>query len=1034
MSEKKINTRITNKHDTEVNWNKANNFIPKSGELIIYDADDNYDYPRVKIGDGETIVSLLPFFVSGSDEVYIGTEEPTDENVKIWINPEDTADSYITEEELNKKVDKVEGKGLSTNDYTTAEKNKLGALPSVTEDNYDIINADDYVINAKILNVAKSSNNGVTINPNGITVESNSAITLATNDFSQIVTSEGDNLQRVVGSLPTHDPENNTLDARKYNTIYSKGFNVELNGVEGVSMSPNGFYTNSNDFSTIYNKQTDLQTVLDEIRDLTGNDGFSPRISVSETTNGHTITITDVDGTKTVNIKDGEDGEDGTSVTIKSLGQSSTDDGNNVIIFSDGNSLTIKNGSKGSKGDTGVGIKSVAQTTTSSSDGGNNVITVTKTDNTTSTFTVKNGSKGSQGDKGDTPVKGVDYWTEEDKEEINAESIEYISTELAKRGQLKPEFANSVDECTDTSKLYVLPDGYIYAYMLKTSSGPSYTNMIPLAVNTDGTPFVGLNGEKGYKTGYRMNSSNAEVASADNCVTGYIPVKSGDVIRVKNTSKKTGNGYYHWYNTSFAIYRSYYYEQTNNGVYNTKPDSNGLITFTAPSDGTTTLAYFRFTTGVIDDTSIITLNEEITEGNTTTTSYVWASTGHAFVPADYENRIVKLENTTQSHAIDISSLEDRVTKVETGITNLTDVEKLAKIKNWDKPVYDYSPITLLSTERNKPALTSSDRTVDAVYAKYRALMAKHPRYITETNLGPSTSSSTFSAVDILRFDFKEPDGLVEGAKYTINETKPKIIFMSGVHNEYAGIYGLYYALEEIAENPDFEDIRRNAHIIVVPCSNPFGLTSQTAIDGWVMSHVNANGVAIHNNFGVEYNTYNADATVGAFNYGGTTAYSELETQYIDNLMAENSDAIAFVSCHNYNKDVVFGSLAIWASSATAHMCNLAYRLIDKISKAWHRTYGTALQEAIETYRLDTLPEGETRLGWAQFSTSAGTEQLNATKYGIQATNLEISDNMRVFQDKQFSTDVMTRGAEVYANYIRIILTAYNSTDKEAYYK
>lgn len=34
---------------------------------------------------------------------------------------------------LNNKVDKVSGKGLSTNDYTTTEKNKLGALPTNAE-------------------------------------------------------------------------------------------------------------------------------------------------------------------------------------------------------------------------------------------------------------------------------------------------------------------------------------------------------------------------------------------------------------------------------------------------------------------------------------------------------------------------------------------------------------------------------------------------------------------------------------------------------------------------------------------------------------------------------------------------------------------------------------------------------------------------------------------------------------------------------------------------------------------------------------
>lgn len=34
----------------------------------------------------------------------------------------------VTQEDLEKKVDKVTGKGLSTNDYTTAEKNKLNGI------------------------------------------------------------------------------------------------------------------------------------------------------------------------------------------------------------------------------------------------------------------------------------------------------------------------------------------------------------------------------------------------------------------------------------------------------------------------------------------------------------------------------------------------------------------------------------------------------------------------------------------------------------------------------------------------------------------------------------------------------------------------------------------------------------------------------------------------------------------------------------------------------------------------------------------
>lgn len=63
MSEKMLNMRIQQKHDIEVNWLKAVNFIPKIGEVIVYDPDENHSAARVKVGDGKTVVSLLPFTV-----------------------------------------------------------------------------------------------------------------------------------------------------------------------------------------------------------------------------------------------------------------------------------------------------------------------------------------------------------------------------------------------------------------------------------------------------------------------------------------------------------------------------------------------------------------------------------------------------------------------------------------------------------------------------------------------------------------------------------------------------------------------------------------------------------------------------------------------------------------------------------------------------------------------------------------------------------------------------------------------------------
>lgn len=54
-------------------------------------------------------------------------------------------------------------------------------------------------------------------------------------------------------------------------------------------------------------------------------------------------------------------------------------------------------GSPGNDGEDGVGIASVQQTTSSTADGGKNVMTLTLTNGTTSTFTVYNGKKGSTG-------------------------------------------------------------------------------------------------------------------------------------------------------------------------------------------------------------------------------------------------------------------------------------------------------------------------------------------------------------------------------------------------------------------------------------------------------------------------------------------------------------------------------------------------------------------------------------------------------------------------------------------------------------
>ena len=52
--------RMAQRKDSEENWNKST-MKPLAGEIIIYSKDEGHNYPRIKIGDGETPVTELEF-------------------------------------------------------------------------------------------------------------------------------------------------------------------------------------------------------------------------------------------------------------------------------------------------------------------------------------------------------------------------------------------------------------------------------------------------------------------------------------------------------------------------------------------------------------------------------------------------------------------------------------------------------------------------------------------------------------------------------------------------------------------------------------------------------------------------------------------------------------------------------------------------------------------------------------------------------------------------------------------------------------
>lgn len=191
-------------------------------------------------------------------------------------------------------------------------------------------------------------------------------------------------------------------------------------------------------------------------------------------------------------------------------------------------------GPQGPQGNAGVGITSVTQTTTSSADGGSNVITVTKTDGTTSTFTVINGSKGSTGGKGTDGkvfmlVSASETYMRNMRQSGNQPLITVatqvsgytgtpsvtVSAGTYSNGKLTLPYANTYDSVTITATLSGAPTQTLVLSVLDKTEYRKYFGML----SSDPTGSV-LQGDHYYnsitqKIRYRTTSSWVDLENAE---------------------------------------------------------------------------------------------------------------------------------------------------------------------------------------------------------------------------------------------------------------------------------------------------------------------------------------------------------------------------------------------------------------------------------------------------------------------------------------------------------------------------------------
>lgn len=208
---------------------------------------------------------------------------------------------------------------------------------------------------------------------------------------------------------------------------------------------------------------------------------------------------------------------------------------------------------------------------------------------------------------GRTPIKGIDYWTEEDKAELLSALNTYIDIELASLTSLKPEFANDITECKDTSKLYVLPDGYIYAYMYAQE-----TKGITIEKKSGGF-WQYISGEMLWQTS----------ASYTGWRTNMISVTEGDSFTYIGYSDDYVPGAV-WLDSSQSIIDTAH--------------STSEIVFTAPA-GAAYARFYSYNANSEKEFNVTYISEKKVKQ--------WSNTGCAFIPADYGDRVSALESKTE---------------------------------------------------------------------------------------------------------------------------------------------------------------------------------------------------------------------------------------------------------------------------------------------------------------------------------------------------------------------------------------------------
>ena len=227
-------------------------------------------------------------------------------------------------------------------------------------------------------------------------------------------------LKRLIDALESNKLAASALTSAIETALAEARDSGEFDGADGVGIEKIELTGSAGQYGDIYTiTLTNGKTYTFRVENgAPGKDGTSPTVAVSKSGKVTTITLTDKNGTKTATVNDGADGS---SVSVSSVSESTESGGSNVVTFSDGKKVTVKNGKDGK-----------------------------------------------------TPVKGTDYFTDADQEDAKGDVAQMVIETL--KGL--PVFG-VIDENKHITTTTLLPDGtYTLSYENADGTTTELTNFV----------------------------------------------------------------------------------------------------------------------------------------------------------------------------------------------------------------------------------------------------------------------------------------------------------------------------------------------------------------------------------------------------------------------------------------------------------------------------------------------------------------------------------------------------------------------------